>query len=108
LIGVGVAHPSGRESEFGQSTWYLVRHADGSYAHGRIHDPDFPNPNPPAGLVATRTLEVAPWDAREIYAGGYDGAANNRKNHNTAWVYRGVPILGARGAGCVTRRSRRC
>jgi hypothetical protein len=90
LIGVWVTHPDGADAELRRSAWYLVRHADGTYAHGRVYDPDFPEPNPPAGLVATRTMEVAPWDAREIYAGGYDGAANNRKNHNTAWIYRGL------------------
>jgi hypothetical protein len=24
------------------------------------------------------------------YTGGYDGAANNRQNHNTAWIYKGT------------------
>lgn len=90
LIGVCVIHPDQRDMELRRSAWYLVRHADGSYAHGRVFDPDAPEPNPPAGLVATRTMEVAPWDGRELYAGGYDGAANNRKNHNTAWIYRGT------------------
>lgn len=91
LIGVCVTHPDAADAELRRSAWYLVRHDDGTYAHGRVYDPDVPDPNPPAGLVATRTIEVAPWDARGIYAGGYDGAANNRKNHNTAWIYRGVP-----------------
>jgi hypothetical protein len=90
LIGVCVTHPDGRDTELGRSAWYLVRHVDGTYAHGRVFDPDVPDPNPPAGLVATRTIEIAPWDEREIYTGGYDGAANKRKNHNTAWIYRGV------------------
>jgi len=90
LIGLWVVYPEGEGNELGKSSWYLVRHVDGTYAHGRVCDPDVPDPNPPAGLVATRTIEVAPWDEREIYAGGYDGAANDRKNHNTAWIYRGV------------------
>lgn len=90
LIGVCVTHPDTANAALRRSAWYLVRHADGTYAHGRVYDPDFPEPNPPAGLVATRTIEVAPWNARELYAGGYDGAANNRKNHNTAWIYKGA------------------
>lgn len=90
LIGVCVIHPDQGDTELRHSAWYLVRHADGSYAHGRVFDPEVHDPNPPAGLVATRTMEVAPWDAREVYAGGYDGAANDRKNHNTAWIYRGT------------------
>jgi len=90
LIGVCVTHPDGADAELRRSAWYLVRHVDATYAHGRVYDPQFPEPNPPAGLGATRTMEMAPWDEREIYAGGYDGAANNRKNHNTAWIYRGT------------------
>jgi uncharacterized protein (DUF427 family) len=46
--------------------------------------------DPPPFLISTRTLEFAPWNAREFYTGGYDVAANNRRNHNTAWIYRGV------------------
>ena len=93
LVPLCVAHPDGRGTEMGLSSWYLVRHADGSYAHGRVHDPQAPPPNPPHGLVATRTLEVSPFpedSGRVIYAGGYDGAANDRQNHNTAWIYRGT------------------
>ena len=41
-------------------------------------------------LVSARTLEYAPWSDREIYTGGYDGAANDRRNHNTAWIFRGT------------------
>jgi hypothetical protein len=49
-----------------------------------------PNLDDPPVLISTRTLELAPWSDREFYTGGYDGAANNRKNHNTAWIFKGV------------------
>ena len=94
LIPVWVAHPDGQGTEPGQSAWYLVRHADGSYGHGRVYYPALPLPNPPRGLTATRTLEASPFpeDAgRVIYAGGFDCAKQD--SHNTAWIYRGV--LGA-------------
>lgn len=91
LIPVWVTHPDGRGTQMGQSAWYLVRHADGSYGHGRVHDPALPLSNPPRGLTATRTLEVSPFPAdggRVIYAGGFDCA--KRDSHNTAWIYRGT------------------
>jgi acetyl esterase/lipase len=69
------------------AAWLMLRRADGSYEPLRVHDPAARREAP---LVSTRTLEVAPWSDREVYTGGYDGAANNRRNHNTAWIYRGV------------------
>jgi hypothetical protein len=56
---------------------------------GRILRID-PNLDPHPLLVSTRTLEFALWNPREFYTGGYDGAANNRKNHNTAWIDKGT------------------
>lgn len=90
LIPVWVAHPDGPGTEMGHSAWYLVRHADGSYAHGRVYDPVHPLPNSPRGLTATRTLQVSPFvddSGRVIYAGGFDCAKQD--SHNTAWIYRG-------------------
>ena len=55
----------------------------------RVFDPDLENP---PSLISTRTLEFAPWSDREFYTGGYDGAANQRRNHNTAWIYKGTLI----------------
>jgi hypothetical protein len=72
------------------SAWHLVRHADGSYGHGRVFDSANPRPNPPRGLVATRTIEVSPFledRGRVLYFGGYDCA--DVESHNTAWIYRG-------------------
>jgi hypothetical protein len=36
VTGLWVAHPDGADTEKGNSSWYLVRHADGTYAHGRV------------------------------------------------------------------------
>ena len=70
-----------------RAAWLLVRNADATYEPVRVFDPALaPHPF----LVSTRTLEFAPWNEREFYTGGFDGAANDRKNHNTAWIFRGV------------------
>jgi polyhydroxybutyrate depolymerase len=68
------------------AAWLLVRHQDGSYEPVRVYD-DALQDHPL--LVSTRTIEAAPWDPLELYTGGYDGAANDRMNHNTAWIFRG-------------------
>jgi arylformamidase len=70
-----------------QAAWLMVRHADATYEPVRVFDPTL-DPHP--FLVSTRTLEFAPWNPREFYTGGYDGAANNRSNHNTAWIFKGT------------------
>lgn len=67
------------------AAWLLIRHADATYEPVRVFDPDLDDP---PVLISTRTLEFAPWSDREFYTGGYDGAANNRKNHNTAWIFK--------------------
>jgi hypothetical protein len=89
LLGLWINHPDGRATENGASAWYLVRHADGTYAHGRAFDPTHPKPNPPRGLLATRTIEVSPFPedkGRALYFGGFDCA--NIESRNTAWIYR--------------------
>lgn len=94
LLGLWINHPAARGAELGGSAWYLVRHADGAYAHGRVFDPKCPRPNPPRGLLATRTIEVSPFPedrGRVLYFGGYDCASV--ESHNTAWIYKGtLPI----------------
>jgi acetyl esterase/lipase len=70
-----------------QAAWLMIRHADATYEPVRVFDAKL-DPHPL--LVSTRTLEFAPWNPHEFYTGGYDGAANNRRNHNTAWIYRGT------------------
>ncbi|AKJ63738.1 carboxylesterase family protein [Kiritimatiella glycovorans] len=69
-----------------RAAWLLIRHPDATYDTVRVFDP---NLDPHPLLVSTRTLEFAPWNPREFYTGGYDGAANDRKNHNTAWIFKG-------------------
>jgi hypothetical protein len=90
LLGVWVNHPDGHATEKGAGAWYLVRHADGTYSHGRVFDQKNPKPNPPRGLLATRTIEVSPFPedkGRVFYFGGYDCASI--ESHNTAWIYKG-------------------
>jgi hypothetical protein len=77
---------AGTKTDDTGAAWLMIRHPDARYEIVRVFDPslrDSPE------LVSTRTLEFAPWSDREFYTGGYDGAANNRQNHNTAWIYRG-------------------
>jgi hypothetical protein len=91
MLGLWINHPDGRATENGASTWYLVRHADGTYAHGRVFDPKHPKLNPPRGLLATRTIEVSPFPedkGRVLYFGGFDCA--RIESRNTAWIYRGA------------------
>jgi hypothetical protein len=48
---------------------------------------------PTAELIATRTPIQSPFvedPEGTLYAGGYD--AGNQEPHNTAWLYRGVPL----------------
>lgn len=90
LLGLWINHPSGRGTELGASAWYLVRHADGTYGHGRVFDPQ-PKPDSPRGLLATRTIEVSPFPedkGRVLYFGGFDCASI--ESHNTAWIYKGM------------------
>ena len=89
LFGVWINPPGGHGTDLGRSAWYLIRHSDGSYGHGRVFDPDHPRPNPPRGLLSTRTIEVSPFPedkGRTLYFGGYDPA--NIDSHNTAWIYK--------------------
>jgi hypothetical protein len=49
---------------------------------------------PEPQLVSVRTLAVTPFPSDPpgtVYAGGFD--ANNNAVHNTAWLYKGVPIV---------------
>jgi acetyl esterase/lipase len=77
-----------------QAAWLLIRQADATYDIVRVFDPNLIDP---PTLFSTRTLEFAPWSDREFYTGGYDGAANNRSNHNTAWIYKGTLAVTPRG-----------
>jgi hypothetical protein len=91
LLGLWINHPDGRATENGASAWYLVRHADGTYAHGCVFDSKHPKPNAPRGLLATRTIEVSPFPedkGRVLYFGGFDCA--HIESRDTAWIYKGV------------------
>ncbi|MEO0448032.1 MAG: hypothetical protein AAF191_18340, partial [Verrucomicrobiota bacterium] len=70
------------------TAWLLVR--DATTAQYDIFPVRDATMEEDAYLVSTRTLAIAPWNPSEMYTGGYDGAAQQRKNHNTAWIYRGV------------------
>ncbi|MEL6105421.1 MAG: hypothetical protein AAFU85_05270 [Planctomycetota bacterium] len=61
----------------------MIRSSAARYKIIRVFDETSP---PPQRLGSTRTLEFAPWNPNEFYTGGYDGAANQRKNQNTAWI----------------------
>ena len=67
------------------AAWLLIRDASTGYQLVRVHDPDSDRKAP---LVSTRTIEPSPWDSGSLYTGGYDGAANDRRNADTAWIYR--------------------
>lgn len=71
------------------TAWLLVRHADARYETARVVDEKAAHTQ---ALVSTRTLEYSPWEQGVVYVGGYDGAANQRRNHNTAWIYKGRMI----------------
>jgi hypothetical protein len=91
LLGLWINHPASRATDQGASAWYLVRHADGTYGHGRVFDPGHARPNSPRGLLATRTIEVSPFPedkGQVLYLGGFDCA--NFESHNTAWIYKGT------------------
>jgi len=100
LFGVWVNSPGGRNSDLGSSAYYLIRHADGRYSHGQVFDPNHTRPNPPRGLVATRTIELSsfPEDkGRVLYFGGYDPASID--SHDTAWIYKGtLPAVASKPA----------
>jgi hypothetical protein len=97
LAGLWVAHPDGADTEQGNSSWYLVRHADGTYAHGRVWTPDDPVPNKGVrgGLRTTRAICVSPFPedhGRVLYFGGFDSGLSTSPEEfgYTAWIYRGA------------------
>ena len=88
LCGAWVERP-GSPNPPNNGSCYLVRHSDGRYAWGYIHDPAHPVP---AGekLTGCRDIEPSPFpgeQGRVFYFCGYDGGAG--PSHNTAWILRG-------------------
>jgi hypothetical protein len=97
LAGLWVAHPDGADTETGNSSWYLVRRADGTYAHGRVWTPDDPVPNQGVrgGLRTTRTVCVSTFAedrGRILYFGGFDSGLSTSPEEfgYTAWIYKGA------------------
>lgn len=97
LAGVWAAHPAGADTEKGNSSWYLVRHADGTYAHGRVWTPDDPVPNKgvSGGLRTTRSICLSPFPedkGRVLYFGGFDSGISTSPEEfgYTAWIYKGT------------------
>lgn len=94
LIGLWVNHPQRTEPP-NNGSYYMVRHADGRYEHGRVFDLAQPVPRGDE-LRATRTIVASPFagDAPgTLYFGGFDAGGTpppGRVFHNTAWIYRGV------------------
>ena len=97
LAGVWITHPAGADTEKGNSSWYLVRHADGTYAHGRVWTPDDPVPNKgvSGGLRSTRSICLSPFPedkGRVLYFGGFDSGISTSTEEfgYTAWIYKGT------------------
>jgi hypothetical protein len=91
LIGVWARHPDAAGTSNFNNTWFMVRHANGTYEHAQVIDPAFPVP-PYPGLWATRTIVPSPFPqehGRVVYFGGCDAGGSAPSWHNTAWIYRG-------------------
>jgi hypothetical protein len=71
--------------------YFLIRDCYGNYNAREIRDYSI---SPVPILEATRTLLASPFAADPsgtVYAGGFDAA--DMPIHNSAWLYRGVPIV---------------
>ncbi len=93
LIGFEAAlpqQPAGRFKKFELGAHFLVRHPDGRYDLRDVIDQSL---RPSPVLLSVRALTASPFPedpAGTLYAGGFD--ANSVPVHNTAWIYRGVPV----------------
>ncbi|MCL2742974.1 MAG: hypothetical protein FWE67_03900 [Planctomycetaceae bacterium] len=91
LIGLWINAPVSSSREQRASAWYLIRSDNGTYRHGRVFTADEPQPNPPRGLLAVRTIAVSPFPEERsgvLFFGGYDCA--DIPSRDTAWIYRGT------------------
>jgi hypothetical protein len=72
---------------------FLMRNCTGNYTVHWVYDRSL---RPTPQLVAVRAISLSPFaddPAGTIYAGGFDaGNAPPPGVHNTAWLYRGVPV----------------
>jgi acetyl esterase/lipase len=96
LIGLWAVHPDGDGTPLGNSGWYLIRRADGTYTHGRVWTADDPIPNQDTrgGLRTVRTICPSPFAedlGRVFYFGGFDsGLATSAEEFGyNAWIYKG-------------------
>ncbi len=94
LMGLEVATPEVPEAFYRHNpkAYYLVRDCRGAYTLHQIRDTEI---EPQPLLVSVRTIAVSPFPDElpgTIYAGGFD--ANSIPVHNTAWLYKGIPITG--------------
>jgi len=97
LIGLWAVHPDGDGTPLGNSGWYLVRRADGTYDNGRVWSADDPvlNQGTRGGLRTVRTICLSPFPedrGRVLYFGGFDsGLATSPEEFGyTAWIYKGT------------------
>jgi hypothetical protein len=92
LIGLLAVHPQREGSELGNSSWFLVRHTDGTYSHGRVFDSADPVKTAPIGLRGTRSIVQSPFaehGGHVFFFGGFD-EINFRVRGEHAWIYKGT------------------
>ncbi|MDD4615491.1 MAG: alpha/beta hydrolase, partial [Caldisericia bacterium] len=83
LVSIQIHHPD--ESYDNPRSYFLIRWPSGDYTYQVVHDPSIPyHPE----LRALRCICPSPWDAKEIFVGGFD--CNKKLSHNTAWIMKGT------------------
>ena len=93
IMGMELVAPELSEAStyhFSRDAQYLIRRCDGESQIRTIIDPGL-HPQPP--LVSTRAVVLSPFPSDQpgtIYAAGFD--ANGKLYHNTAWIYKGIPV----------------
>jgi hypothetical protein len=98
LIGLEAATPFAPHTFAGRHTpngYYLVRDSNSGYALREIRDFQI---EPKPELESVRTIADSPFPTDPpgtVYAGGFDTDRN--PVHNTAWLYKGVPVSGNGG-----------
>ena len=96
LIGLGfiasVNYPNAYD-DFYPNASFLVRHCNGTYT--QIANISTPSITPAPPLMATRSIAVSQFSGDPpgtLYAGGFEVDAKDFSlDHNTDWIYRGVP-----------------
>ena len=96
LIGLGfiasVNYPNAYD-DFYPNASFLVRHCNGTYT--QIANISNPSITPAPQLMATRSIAVSQFSGDPpgtLYAGGFEVDAKDFPlDHNTDWIYRGIP-----------------